>query len=107
MGLGFLSKYLFLYLILGIKFLFIYLIIKKKKIKSFNFLLVGPSRFNNNFSALNLAFENDFITLNYGFQRTGLEQNDFSDHLIFPFFFIKTNRNFNSIFCNFIFLLKK
>ena len=30
MGLGFLSKYLFLYLILGIKFLFIYLIIKKK-----------------------------------------------------------------------------
>ena len=30
MGLGFLSKYLFLYLVLGIKFLFIFLIIKKK-----------------------------------------------------------------------------
>ena len=30
MGLGFLSKYLFFYLILGIKFLFLYLIVKKK-----------------------------------------------------------------------------
>ena len=42
MGLGFLSKYLFLYLVLGIKFLFIFLIIKKK-IKSLNFLLVAFS----------------------------------------------------------------
>ena len=30
MGLGFLSKYLFFYLILGIKFLFLYLIVQQK-----------------------------------------------------------------------------
>ena len=87
MGLGFLSKYLFLYLILGIKFLFIYLIIKKK-IKSFNFLLVGPVALITIFPHLIWLFQNDFITLNYGFQRAGLEQNDFSDHLILPFLFI-------------------
>ena len=87
MGLGFLSKYLFLYLILGIKFLFIYLIIKKK-IKSFNFLLVGPVALIVIFPHLIWLFENDFITLNYGFQRAGLEQNDFSDHFILPFLFI-------------------
>ena len=87
MGLGFLSKYLFLYLILGIKFLFIYLIIKKK-IKSYNFLLVGPVALITIFPHLIWLFQNDFITLNYGFQRAGLEQNDFSDHLILPFFFI-------------------
>ena len=87
MGLGFLSKYLFLYLILGIKFLFIYLIIKKK-IKSFNFLLVGPVALITIFPHLIWLFQYDFITLNYGFQRAGLEQNDFSDHLILPFLFI-------------------
>ena len=87
MGLGFLSKYLFLYLILGIKFLFIYLIIKKK-IKSLNFLLVGPVALITIFPHLIWLFQNDFITLNYGFQRAGLEQNNFSDHLILPFLFI-------------------
>ena len=62
MGLGFLSKYLFLYLILGIKFLFIYLIIKKK-IKSLNFLLVGPVALITIFPHLIWLFQNDFITL--------------------------------------------
>ena len=67
--------------------LFIYLIIKKK-IKSFNFLLVGPVALITIFPHLIWLFQNDFITLNYGFQRAGLEQNDFSDHLILPFLFI-------------------
>ncbi len=87
MGLGFLSKYLFLYLVLGIKFLFIFLIIKKK-IKSLNFLLVGPVALIVIFPHLIWLFKNDFITLNYGFQRAGVEQNGFFDHLILPIFFI-------------------
>ena len=40
-GLGILSKYLFLYLVIGIKLLFLYFLIKNK-IKSKKFLIVGP-----------------------------------------------------------------
>ena len=86
MGLGFLSKYLFLYLILGIKFLFIYLFINKK-IKSYNFLLVGPIALLVIFPHLIWLFENNFVTLKYGIQRSGSE-GEMINHLIFPLTFI-------------------
>ena len=86
MGLGFLSKYLFLYLILGIKFLFIYLFINKK-IKSYNFLLVGPIALLVIFPHLIWLFENNFVTLKYGIQRSGSE-GEMINHLIYPLTFI-------------------
>ena len=85
-GLGILSKYLFLYLVVGIKFLFIYLFIKNK-IKSLNFLIVGPTVLLVISPHLIWLIENDFVTLFYGFQRTGGVGN-FTDHFIYPFTFL-------------------
>ena len=41
-GLGILSKYLFVYLIIGIKLVFIYFLRKGKKIKLSHFFIAGP-----------------------------------------------------------------
>ena len=69
---GVLSKYLFIYLIIGIKLFFLYVIItKKNKAKIANYFITGT------ITALILLphilwlFDNDFITINYAFQRTG------------------------------------
>ena len=73
-AIGFLSKYLFIYLLLAIIFLFTHSIFVKK-IKKFDFkylitievflVLLVPH--------LIWLFNNDFITINYGLKRTGLE----------------------------------
>jgi 4-amino-4-deoxy-L-arabinose transferase-like glycosyltransferase len=86
---GFLSKYLFIYLLLSIVFLFIYFIFFKK-LKKFDFkyfiaievfiILLVPH--------LIWLNENNFITLTYGLKRTGLETSNFLDHLKFPSIFI-------------------
>ncbi len=86
MGLGFLSKYLFIYLILSIKFLFIYLIINKK-LKSYNFLLIAPVAFLIISPHLIWLVDNNFITINYGLKRTG-EIDNFINHFTFPIIFI-------------------
>ena len=82
-ALGFLSKYLFIYLLISINFFFIYYLLKNKK---FNFkyfipivvflLVVSP-----HFIWL---VENDYKTIFYGLKRTGLEENIFLSHLIYP-----------------------
>ena len=86
---GFLSKYLFIYLLLSIVLLFIYFIFFKK-LKRFDFkyfiaievfiILLVPH--------LIWLNENNFITLTYGLKRTGLETSNFLDHLKFPSIFI-------------------
>ena len=86
MGLGFLSKYLFIYLILSIKFLFIYLIINNK-LKSYNFLLTAPVAFLIISPHLIWLVDNNFITINYGLKRTG-EIDSFINHFTFPIIFI-------------------
>ena len=85
-GLGILSKYIFLYLVLGIKLLFLYLLIKKK-IKSYNFLIIGPLVLLIILPHIFWLFDNNFITLSYGIKRTGGVGN-LMDHLIFPITFI-------------------
>ncbi len=85
-GLGILAKYIFLYLVLGIKFLFMYLIIKNK-IKSYKFIISGLVALLVIFPHLIWLLENDFITLNYGFQRTG-GVGSLVDHIIFPLTFL-------------------
>ena len=86
LGLGFLSKYIFIYLIFGIKLLFLYLLFKKK-IKSFNFLIAGPVALLIIFPHIIWLFENNFTTLKYGLQRAGVEDN-LANHIIFPVTFI-------------------
>ena len=88
-AIGFLSKYLFIYLLLAIDLLFIYLIFFKK-IKKFDFkylvtleifiILLVPH--------LVWLFNNDFITVSYGLDRSGLEVSSFIDHLKNPLIFL-------------------
>ena len=86
---GFLSKYLFIYLLFSIVLLFLYFIFYKK-IKKFDFkylisievfivLLIPHLIWLNN---------NDYVTVTYGLKRTGLETSNFLDHLKFPSIFI-------------------
>ena len=86
MGLGFLSKYLFIYLISSITFLILYFKINKK-IKSLNFLITAPVFLLIIFPHLIWLVNNDFITIKYGLKRTG-EVYNYSNHFIFPALFI-------------------
>ena len=88
-ALGFLSKYLFIYLLLSIDLLFIYLIfIKKERKFDFKYLIaleVFLVVLIPHFIWLN---NNEFITITYGLARTGLEQSSFIDHFKFPIIFL-------------------
>ena len=106
LGLGFLSKYIFIYLIIGIKLLFVFLLIKKK-IKSYNFLLAGPVALLVIFPHIIWLIENNFITITYGLQRAGLEDNVFN-HFNFPIIFILKQLGILSpLFLMTFFLVKK
>ena len=86
-GLGVLSKYLFIYLLIGIKLFFIYHL---KKNKQFNFkylipiivflLVLSPH--------LKWLVDNDYRTIAYGLERTSLETSTFINHFIYPIKFI-------------------
>ena len=88
---GFLSKYLFVYLLISIALLFIYLIFVKK-LKKFDvkYLIILEIFLIILVPHLIWLNQNDFITIQYGLQRTGLEEASIIDHLRFPIiFFIK------------------
>ena len=86
---GFLSKYLFIYLLLSIVLLFMYFIFYKK-LKKFDFkylisievfiVLLVPH--------LIWLNDNDYITVIYGLKRTGLEDTNILDHIKFPVIFL-------------------
>ncbi len=107
-ALGFLSKYLFIYLLAAIILLFIYLIFVKK-IKKFDFkyliiievflVLLVPH--------LIWLFNNDFITIYYGLKRTGLEVPGILDHFKFPIIFLGKQLGILIPFFFLIFLLVK
>ena len=86
-GLGILSKYLFIYLVLGIKLLFIYLIVKRKKIKFLHLFISGFSALLILFPHLIWLVENSYATINYGLQRTG-GIGSLLDHIFYPLFFL-------------------
>ena len=86
---GFLSKYLFLYLLVSIDLLFFYLIfIKKTKKFDFKYLISLEVFLVVLVPHLIWLNNNDFITLTYGLARTGLEQSSLVDHIKFPLIFI-------------------
>ena len=88
-AIGFLSKYLFIYLLVSIDLLFIYLIFFKKS-KKFDFkyiitlevfiILLIPH--------LVWLYDNDFVTVLYGLNRTGLEYASINNHLYQPLVFL-------------------
>jgi len=86
-GLGILSKYLFIYLIIGIKLVFIYFLRKGKKIKFLHYFIAGPITLLILLPHLIWLTENNYVTIFYGFQRAGGE-GGFLDHLIYPLIFL-------------------
>ncbi|MDC3204023.1 glycosyltransferase family 39 protein [Candidatus Pelagibacter sp.] len=86
---GFLSKYLFLYLLVSIDLLFIYLIfIKKDRKFDFKYLIAAEVFFVVLVPHFIWLTNNEFITFTYGLARTGLEQSSLINHIQFPLIFI-------------------
>ena len=84
-ALGFLSKYLFIYLLIGIKVFYIFYIKKnnlkiKYLIPGIIFLLIITPH-------LIWLTENNYITISYGLKRTG-EIKSYLDHIILPLTFL-------------------
>ena len=124
-AMGFLSKYLFIYLLISIDLLFIYLIFFKETKKfDFKYLITIEVFLVLLVPHLIWLFDNDFITILYGLNRTGLESSSILDHIsnpivflfkqigiLFPFFFLiwllvkKIKFNFNIKDKKLIFLL--
>ena len=86
---GFLSKYLFIYLLASIDLLFIYLIfIKKERKFDFKYLITLEVFLIALVPHLIWLNNNEFITITYGLARTGLEQSSLIDHIKFPLIFL-------------------
>ena len=86
---GFLSKYLFIYLLASIDLLFVYLIfIKKEKKFDFKYLITAEVFLIVLIPHLIWLNNNDFITITYGLARSGLDQSSLIDHIKFPIIFL-------------------
>ncbi len=88
-AIGFLSKYLFVYLLASILIFFLYLILLKK-IKKFDFkyLLIVEIFIVLLIPHIIWLFENEFITILYGLKRTGLEETGIINHIKYPLTFL-------------------
>ena len=88
-AIGFLSKYLFIYLLISIDLLFIYLIfIKKTKKFDFKYLITIEVFLVLLIPHLIWLFNNEFITFVYAFKRTGLEETGIISHIKHPIIFL-------------------
>ncbi len=86
---GILSKYLFVYLLVTIDLLFAYLIFFKKSKKfDFKYLVSLEVFFVILIPHVIWLFNNDFITIKYGFARAGLDEGQIINHLKYPLIFI-------------------
>ena len=85
---GILSKYLFIYLLIAIDLLFAYLIFFKKSKKfDFKYLVSLEVFFVILIPHIIWLFNNDFITIKYGFARAGLDEGQIMNHLKYPLIF--------------------
>jgi len=88
-ALGFLSKYLFIYLLISISLLFVWLIfVKKTKKFDFKYLISIEVFIVLLVPHLVWLFNNEFITILYGLKRTGLEESGILDHFKYPLIFL-------------------
>ena len=88
-AIGFLSKYLFIYLLASIEILFLYLIFFKKS-KKFDFKYLITLEI---FVVLLIPHfiwlhNNDYVTVMYGLKRSGLDSLNFFDHIKYPGLFL-------------------
>ena len=85
--LGFLSKYLFIYILLALLIFFILNYKKyKKSLNGYIFsILISLTLLIPHFIWL---FDNNFISLIYGLDRSGVSENNFSDHFKNPIIFL-------------------
>ena len=87
-GLGFMSKYLFIYLGLAIDLFIIYMVYKNKFNFNFKTLIsIIP------FCIVLLPHliwltENNYITITYGLNRTGMEEPNILNHIKYPLIFL-------------------
>ncbi len=85
---GILSKYLFIYLLIAVDLLFAYLIFFKKSKKfDFKYLVSLEVFFVILIPHIIWLFNNDFITIKYGFARAGLDEGQIINHLKYPLLF--------------------
>jgi 4-amino-4-deoxy-L-arabinose transferase-like glycosyltransferase len=88
-AIGFLSKYLFIYLLLAIDLLFLYVIfIKKYKKFDFKYLISLEVFIILLVPHLIWLTSNDYVTVRYGLTRAGLENSSLLDHIIYPLIFL-------------------
>ncbi len=86
---GFLSKYLFIYLLIGIDLLFFYTIFIKKYQKfDFKYLISLEVFIILLIPHLIWLTNNDYATITYGLARAGSENSSFLDHIIYPSIFL-------------------
>ena len=88
-AIGFLSKYLFIYLLVSIALLFIYLILFRKTKKfDFQYLIILEVFIITLVPHLVWLFNNEFITIEYGLKRTGLTELNILSHFQYPLIFL-------------------
>ena len=86
-ALGFLTKYIFIYLLISLFFYLIFISAKKKRI-NFNFLNTILIFFLITAPHFKWLIQNDFITLYYAFKRGGLNEFNIYNHLLNPIKFL-------------------
>ncbi|MDA7805830.1 glycosyltransferase family 39 protein [Candidatus Pelagibacter sp.] len=107
-AIGFLSKYLFIYLLISIDLLFFYVIfIKRYKKFDFKYLVSLEVFIVLLIPHLVWLTNNDYITITYGLARTGLENSSLLDHIIYPLIFLGKQIGILIPFCIMSFLLIK
>ena len=107
-AIGFLSKYLFAYLLISIGLLFFYIIfLKEYKKFNFKYLIILEVFLVLLVPHLIWLNENDFVTIFYGLRRTGIEESIFMDHLKHPIIFILKQIGILTPFFLLVFLLTK
>ena len=88
-AIGFLSKYLFLYLLISIDLLFFYLIfIAKDRNFKFKYLISLEVFLLLLIPHLVWLINNDFVTIMYGLARTGASEFEIANHIINPILFL-------------------
>ena len=88
-AIGFLSKYLFIYLLIAIDLLFFYAIfIKKYKKFDFKYLVSLEVFIVLLVPHLIWLTNNDYVTITYGLARTGLDNSSLLDHITYPLIFL-------------------
>ena len=87
-AIGFLSKYLFFYIIISIGLFFIYLIFFKKRKFDFKYFIILEVFLVLLIPHIIWLFDNDFTTITYGLKRAGLENSGIFSHFKLPVIFL-------------------